>query len=258
MKTLRLLVTDRRSLLRLSISTSPGFSATGFSLLEMILAAAISSVVIMAASTIAVSETKSSIKSYVLQGLRDKYARLTYFIESEVAEANNLSVTDATGCTAPGALAGVTANPVFKFSFRHRIIATDTDVATCFYNVPLVNTPGDDPNNWAIYRVGPAFGDRTGVIGGVEGTDTAIPAALNPGTYLVAPYAFIFSTSLNSAGACGENGLPGAVSAIKFSCDGRTLTYQLLLGTGSSDRDSIWSSTYPSGGKTNFLRTRIR
>ena len=257
MKSVRQVGCDVVSARRLPIKFL-GIGVAGFSLVEMILVAAISSIVIVAAAAIAISETKASIKSYVLQGLRDKYARLSYFIESEVGEADNLRVADTAGCPAVApAVGGVTSATVFLFSFRHRYIATD--VNTCFYTVPLVNNPdADDPNDWAVYRFGPAFGNITGVIGGVAGTDDAIPAALNPGTYVVAPYALITLLSLNDAANCGTTGFQGVPDAIRFACDGRTLTYVLNVGTGSTGRNSIWNSTYSSDARTLVLRTRIR
>lgn len=236
--------------------TSLRAGGAGFSIVEMILSAATSLIVILAASIISISETKASIKLYVLQGLRDKYARITYFIEGEVSEADNLSVTDDAACTAPQ-IQGIATPATFLFSFRHRYVVGN--VVTCLYNVPLVDNPdAADPNDWAIYRFGPAIGDQTGVIGGVAGTDANIPADLNPGPYVLAPYAFIASPALNNAANCGASGFPGVPAAIAFACDGKTLTYVLNLGTGSKGRASIWNATYSSSNKTLFLRTRSR
>ncbi|MBJ7492652.1 MAG: prepilin-type N-terminal cleavage/methylation domain-containing protein [Synechococcales cyanobacterium SupBloom_Metag_052] len=228
--------------------------AAGFTLVEMLLVAAISSVVILTASAISITGTKSSIKAYVVQGLRDKYARLTYFIEGEVEESDSLSVVDNGNCVAPISLAGLVAQPVFLFSFRHRYV-DNSSVFTCFYNVPLVDNPDNNPNNWALYRRGPAFGNITGVIGGVNGSD-ANGATLNPGLYVVAPYVRVTTPMLNAN--CGSTGFPNVAAVVKFSCDGRTLTYSMSIGTGSSGRDTIWNSTYPSPVRVITLRTRNR
>ena len=246
-------ISGKSGIIQLPIA-SLKFGAAGFTLVEMLLVAAISSVVILTASTIAITGTKSSIKAYVVQGLRDKYARLTYFIEGEVHEADSLSVVDNRICVAPVALAGLVAQPVFLFSFRHRYVDNST-VFTCFYNVPLVDNPGSDPNNWSLYRRGPAFGNITGVIGGVNGAD-ANRATLNPGLYVVAPYVRVTTPVLNAN--CGSTGFPNVAAAVMFSCDSRTLTYSMSIGTGSSGRDTIWNSTYPSPLRVITLRTRSR
>jgi hypothetical protein len=123
-----------------------------------------------------------------------------------------------------------------------------------------VNAPGSDPNNWALYRWGPAIGDKSGVIGQTT-DDSAVDGALNPGNYVVSLYAYVYDVALNSRSACGTTGLPGVDDAdpTKYACDGRTLTYRLLVGSGTSGRGSLWSSTYPSGStiRTVYARARI-
>ena len=247
-------------------AVAPKFADQGFSLVEIVLVALLSSIVLMAAARIAVSETRASIKSYAIQSLRDKYAKITYFIEGEVGEGDALSVArDTTVCPAdktPAAPSGVTESVRFLFSLRHRYVQSQgrLDKYTCFFGVPLVNTPGSDPNNWALYRWGPAIGDRSGVIGQTT-DDSTVDSGLNPGHYVVSLYAYVYDVALNSKLACGTTGLPGvdAADPTKYACDGRTLTYRLLVGSGTSGRGSLWSSTYPSGGTipTVYARSRI-
>ena len=247
-------------------AVAPKFADQGFSLVEIVLVALLSSIVLMAAARIAVSETRASIKSYAIQSLLDKYAKITYFIEGEVGEGDALSVArDTTVCPAdktPAAPSGVTASVRFLFSLRHRYVQSQGrhDKYTCFFGVPLVNTPGSDPNNWALYRWGPAIGDKSGVIGRTSG-DSDVDSALNPGHYVVSLYAYVDDVALNSRSACGTTGLPGVDDAdpTKYACDGRTLTYRLKVGSGTSGRGSLWSSTYPSGSTipTVYARARI-
>ena len=247
-------------------AVAPKFADQGFSLVEIVLVSLLSSIVLMAAARIAVSETRASIKSYAIQSLRDKYAKITYFIEGEVGEGDALSVArDTTVCPAdktPAAPSGVTESVRFLFSLRHRYVQSQgrLDKYTCFFGVPLVNTPGSDPNNWALYRWGPAIGDKSGVIGQTT-DDSTVDSGLNPGHYVVSLYAYVYDVALNSKLACGTTGLPGvdAADPTKYACDGRTLTYRLLVGSGTSGRGSLWSSTYPSGGTipTVYARSRI-
>ena len=247
-------------------AVAPKFADQGLSLVEIVLVSLLSSIVLMAAARIAVSETRASIKSYAIQSLRDKYAKITYFIEGEVGEGDALSVArDTTVCPAdktPAAPSGVTESVRFLFSLRHRYVQSQgrLDKYTCFFGVPLVNTPGSDPNNWALYRWGPAIGDKSGVIGQTT-DDSTVDSGLNPGHYVVSLYAYVYDVALNSKLACGTTGLPGvdAADPTKYACDGRTLTYRLLVGSGTSGRGSLWSSTYPSGSPilTVYARSRI-
>ena len=247
-------------------AVAPKFADQGFSLVEIVLVSLLSSIVLMAAARIAVSETRASIKSYAIQSLRDKYAKITYFIEGEVGEGDALSVArDTTVCPAdktPAAPSGVTESVRFLFSLRHRYVQSQgrLDKYTCFFGVPLVNTPGSDPNNWALYRWGPAIGDKSGVIGQTT-DDSTVDSGLNPGHYVVSLYAYVYDVALNSKLACGTTGLPGVDDAdpTKYACDGRTLTYRLKVGSGTSGRGSLWSSTDPSGSTipTVYARARI-
>ena len=247
-------------------AVAPKFADQGFSLVEIVLVALLSSIVLMAAARIAVSETRASIKSYAIQSLRDKYAKITYFIEGEVGEGDALSVArDTAACSAdktPAAPSGVNESVRFLFSLRHRYVQSQgrLDKYTCFFGVPLVNAPGSDPKNWALYRWGPAIGDKSGVIGQTT-DDSTVDSGLNPGHYVVSLYAYVYDVALNSKLACGTTGLPGVDDSdpTKYACDGRTLTYRLLVGSGTSGRGSLWSSTYPSGGTipTAYARAGI-
>ena len=247
-------------------AVAPKFADQGFSLVEIVLVALLSSIVLMAAARIAVSETRASIKSYAIQSLRDKYAKITYFIEGEVGEGDALSVArDTAACSAdktPAAPSGVNESVRFLFSLRHRYVQSQgrLDKYTCFFGVPLVNAPGSDPKNWALYRWGPAIGDKSGVIGQTT-DDSTVDSGLNPGHYVVSLYAYVYDVALNSKLACGTTGLPGVDDSdpTKYACDGRTLTYRLRVGSGTSGRGSLWSSIYPSGGTipTAYARAGI-
>ena len=233
----------------------------GFSLVELLLSALISSSVIMAAAFIAISETKASIKTYAMQTLRDKYARLVYFIETEVSEGKELSVSRNFGScpVTPTAPAGVTAPVQYLFTLKHDNSRAQglASSYTCFFNVPLRNNPGTDPSHWSLYRYGPAIGDRTGVIGLSTG-DSAIPASLNPGLYVLSPYAYVYNVGLNRQADCGSTGLAGADEAIRFSCDGRSLTFSVKVATGTDNRSIIWNSTYPPGDTSVRVYSRSR
>ena len=235
--------------------------AQGFSLVEMILVAAIGAFVIMAAASIAISETKASIKTYAIQGLRDKFARVTYFIEGEVSEGDRLSLSPVPSCSAPANPYGGSLGVVFLFSLRHRMTKPQglADVYTCYYNVAHSSVPGTNPNNWSLYRYGPAIGDSSGVIGIVAAAgDSTPPASLNPGNYVVSPYTYVYDITLNRQSACGTSGQDNVEDAIKYSCDGRTLSYRMRVGSGTSSRDSIWNATYPAATTTTKVYARAR
>ena len=240
----------------------PSQRYNGFSLAELLLSAAISSIVIIAATTIAISETKSSIKSYVLQSLRDKYSKLSYLIDSEITEGKGLSlVYDQARCSnfnpntnpedfLPRVNGTFTGQYLFTVAHTYASSqsATPKTVYSCYYNVPAVANPGTDPNNYDLWRLGPAIGDHSGVIGtdnGIPGgVDSIYDVELDPGLSAVSRYTYIYNVRLNNQATCPANG----------SCDGRTLSYSMKVGSGSSK--SIWGLTYPPGGTDVTIQAR--
>ena len=128
--------------------------AQGFTLVEFVLVAAISVIVLMVAASLSVSEARSAIRTYVYQSLRDQVARVTFLIEGEVAEASDLSSTVPTACVGKGGPSG----GEFRFAFKHQYTKSQsptspTDATICYFNNI---TSGD------LYRFGPKFNDRTG------------------------------------------------------------------------------------------------
>ena len=129
--------------------------AHGFTLVEFVLVAAISVIVLMVAASLSVSEARTAIRTYVYQSLRDQMARVTFLIEGEVAEASDLSSTVPTACFGKGPSGGV-----FRFAFTHKYTKsqspTSPTVATiCYFNII---TSGD------LYRYGPKFNDQSGIL----------------------------------------------------------------------------------------------
>lgn len=127
--------------------------AHGFTLVEFVLVAAISVIVLMVAATLSVNEARSAIRTYVYQSLRDQVARVTFLIEGEIAEASNLSTTlpAASNCPRP-------TNRVFLFTFMHSYTQSQSGGSSyiCYYRDNL--TPP------SLYRYGPKFHDQTGAL----------------------------------------------------------------------------------------------
>jgi len=129
--------------------------AHGFTLVEFVLVAAISGIVLLVAASLSVNEARSAIRTYVYQSLRDQMARVTFLIEGEVAEASELSLfqpsvfSPATSCLAP-------LNLTLLFTFRHSYTQSQSGgyAIICYYR--------DDFSN--LYRYGPKFDDQTGVL----------------------------------------------------------------------------------------------
>jgi hypothetical protein len=124
--------------------------AQGFTLVEFVLVAAISVIVLMVAARLSVNEARSAIRTYVYQSLRDQMARVTFLIEGEVAEASELS------STRPASLCPAVANRTFLFTFKHSYTQSQLGGSAniCYWR--------DDSNN--LYRYGTKFDDRTGVL----------------------------------------------------------------------------------------------
>ena len=192
---------------RLLVLHAPARSAGvhAFTLLEFVLVAAVSGIVLMVAAWLSVNETRSNIRTYVYQSLRDQMARVTFLIEGEVAEASDLSSIEPSACkTASNASQGPLGG-VFLFSFVHKYTQSQlaSDATICYYND--ASTPG------SLYRYGPTFDDRTGVL-------QADPSSLR----LVSK-----NTALTT-----------------ISVDQDLLRYNIKIGIDSSGDGSIWNLSY--------------
>lgn len=131
--------------------------AQGFTLVEFVLVAAISVIVLMVAASLSVSEARSAIRTYVYQSLRDQVARVTFLIEGEVAEASELTSTEPDVCKVS---ANRPSGGVFLFAFTHQYtksqLTTDAPIyaTICYFNN---KASGGD-----LYRYGPKFNDQNG------------------------------------------------------------------------------------------------
>ena len=199
----------------------------GITLFELVLVAAISVIVLMATATIAVNETRSSIRRYVYQSLRDQSARVTFLIEGEVGEASALSTDEAAaetaGCTDQG------TDYQFKFALTHQYTSEqDSGNSTiCYYN------KGSD-----LYRFGPRFDNVTGIL-------APVTAASKGSMMLVSPKTQLTDISVNSeVSGCSD-------------CDGRTLEYAISVGTDSTGSGSIWNVSYTPRESDNTPRLQV-
>ena len=124
--------------------------AHGFTLVEFVLVAAISVIVLMVAARLSVNEARTAIRTYVYQSLRDQVARVTFLIEGEIAEASDLSLFR------PSAICPAQTDRTFLFAFNHRYTQSQSGGSAniCYWS--------DNSNN--LYRYGPKFDDQTGVL----------------------------------------------------------------------------------------------
>ena len=213
-----------------------------FTLLELVISIAITVSVLFAAATIAVSELRSSIKLYVYQALRDQAARVTFLIESEVAEASSFLTAEPAACqTARNAL----TNTTFLFALRHSYLqgpsftgatraAPPVASDICFFN-RIVNDDNANPVS-DLYRFGPPFDPGTGVLS----ANAAATTLISPGTRLI-----------NAAGNTGVNININAAYWPNFAsctnCDGRTLSYRISLQHDTalnSANPRVWNLSY--------------
>lgn len=175
--------------------------ARGFTLVEFVLVAAISVIVLMVAARLSVNEARIAIRTYVYQSLRDQVARVTFLIEGEVAEASELSSTwSASLCPAQ-------ANRTFLFTFKHSYAQSQLGGSAniCYWR--------DNSNN--LYRYGPKFDDRTGVL--LKPT-VAIPSSLR----LVSPRTRLYDIAVSQG----------------------VLKYKIEIGIDASGSGSIWNLSY--------------
>ena len=183
--------------------------AHGFTLVEFVLVAAISVIVLMVAATLSVNEARIAIRTYVYQSLRDQVARVTFLIEGEVAEASELSSTEPAACKNSANVSRGPTGGQFLFAFKHQYtksLLPAADSTICYYNN---KTSGGD-----LYRYGPKFHDQTGAL--------LHPTVAPPSLRLVSP-----RTALTN-----------------ITVDQGLLKYKIKIGIDASGNGSIWNLSY--------------
>jgi len=209
--------------------------ANGFSLVELLLYSAISLMLIGAVGSIAVSETTSSIKTYVLVALRNQMASVTFLLEGEIGEGESISVCSAS-CTVN---IGTVDTPV-NLSVPYSLVITHPYAVTgAGRSTATISYYGktNDPN---LYRFGPPFTTATTYVDPVSGN-------LGFG-----------SGALNTGAASAETVASPNTSLSSMSIDNderRTLTYSITITSGTTDRSSAWASSLTSTGLK--VRTRV-
>ena len=209
--------------------------ANGFSLVELLLYSAISLMLIGAAGSIAVSETTSSIKTYVLVALRNQMASVTFLLEGEIGEGESISVCTA-ACIVNTGTVGTPVNLSVPYSLvithPYAVTGAARDTATISYYGKT-----NDPN---LYRFGPPFTTATTSVNPADGNLGLGSGALNTGAAsaetVASPNTSLSSMSINSD-------------------ERRTLTYSITITSGTTDRSSAWASSLTSTGLK--VRTRV-
>lgn len=194
----------------------------GFTLAELLLAITLGSLVITGALRVLVSDTRSGITFAASQGLRNDFARITGFLETEIGEGETISYGQAlTGCTS--ATGGApTGSSLFTINVPFLNGNTRTFTTVHFY--------ADGTN---LMRCGPPI---------CTGTATGSCTATNAGALNV--------TGTRLSSIVHRNATLTLVNAT----DPEAVTYNLALtqpaGTISQTRTNIQSST-----KVSFIPT---
>ena len=212
--------------------------ANGFSLVELLLYSIISLMLIGAAGSIAVSETTSSIKTYVLVALRNQIASVTFLLEGEIGEGESISVC-TTACIVN---TGTVSTPVnlsvpYSLVITHPYADAVTGAARRTATISYYGKTNNDPN---LYRFGPPFTTATTSVNPVSGNLGFGSGALNTGAASAETVASP-NTSLSSM--------------IIDDDERRTLTYSITITSGTTDRSSAWASSLTSTGLK--VRTRV-
>jgi hypothetical protein len=219
---------------RLQTKTS-ALIANGFSLVELLLYSAISLMLIGVAGSIAVSETTSSIKTYVLVALRNQIASVTFLLEGEIGEGESISIC-TTACIVN---TGTISTPV-NLSVPYSLVITHPYAVTgAGRSTATISYYGktNDPN---LYRFGPPFTTATTSVDPVNGNLGFGSGALNTGAASAETVASP-NTSLSSMSRDND--------------ERRTLTYSITITSGTTDRSSAWASSLTSTGLK--VRTRV-
>ena len=188
--------------------------AHGFTLVEFVLVAAISVIVLMVAARLSVNEARTAIRTYVYQSLRDQVARVTFLIEGEVAEASDLTRTEPTVCKNT---ANRPSGAVFLFAFTHKYTKSQSaaNATICYFNN---KASGGD-----LYRYGPKFNDQTGSL-------MTSASSLR----LVSRAADLLNNP--SDPATRPNSRPTVTQGL--------LKYYITIGTSATASGSIWNLSY--------------
>ena len=216
----------------------------GFSLLELLLAVAVASVLIEAAVRISVSETRSSITTQLVQSLRGDADRIMNLIRLDLAEADAVFATDnGNNCT--GGANGIQTGDILLLKIRHPFIRTTSTTAAgvttttrarefvfvCYFESP---NPQDN-QQWDLFRFGPPYG-----------VSTATGTAFNGSNYLGSGF-------LDTAGAPVETLVrrmttlrpAGANPSIPtVSSDFNSIFYSLQVRSQNVVVGSIWNKAY--------------
>ena len=183
--------------------------AHGFTLVEFVLVAAISVIVLMVAARLSVNEARTAIRTYVYQSLRDQVARVTFLIEGEIAEASDLSLFPPPAIPPAEPPCPAQTNRTFLFTFKHRYTQSQSGGSAniCYWS--------DNSNN--LYRYGPKFDDQTGVL--------LQPTVANPSSLrLVSPRTALSNITVSQG----------------------LLRYNIKIGIDASRNGSIWNLSYAS------------
>ena len=226
--------TNFRYAARLQKKTST-LIANGFSLVELLLYSAISLMLIGAAGSIAVSETTSSIKTYVLVALRNQIASVTFLLEGKIGEGESISVCSAS-CTVN---IGTVDTPV-NLSVPYSLVITHPYAVTGAARSTATISYYGRTNDPDLYRFGPPLTTATTTVDPANGNLGFGSGALNTGAAsaetVASPNTSLSSMSINSD-------------------ERRTLTYSITITSGTTDRSSAWASSLTSTGLK--ARTRV-
>ncbi|MCT0224850.1 type II secretion system protein J [Synechococcus sp. CS-1328] len=125
---------------------SPSASARAFTLMELLMAAAIGAVILAVAAKVLIGDVRSSSNQEAIQRLRDHWGRVNYFVDTEVREGLSVSLTAGSG-----GCASVT-NPLLTITVPAP--GTVSGISTIHY----YNQNGD------LWRCGPDIADNGSLI----------------------------------------------------------------------------------------------
>jgi len=202
----------------------------GFTLVESVLVAVISVIVLVVAARLSVNEARSAIRTYAYQSLRDQVARVTFLIEGEIAEASDLSSIEPAACVDKGPSGGV-----FLFAFKHQYTKSQAaaDATICYYNGKALGSDLYD-----LYRFGPKYDDQSGMLL----TTASSLSLISRATDLLTMPDPDNPTVRTSSPPTVAQGL---------------LSYYITIGRGATDSGPIWDLSYTprqSDNKTPSLQ----
>jgi hypothetical protein len=205
-------------------------TAHGFTLVESVLVAVISVIVLVVAARLSVNEARSAIRTYAYQSLRDQIARVTFLIEGEIAEASDLSSIEPAACVDKGPPSGV-----FLFAFKHQYTKSQAaaDATICYYNSKAL-----DSDLYDLYRFGPKYDDQSGMLL----TTASSLSLISRATDLLTMPDPDNPTVRTSSPPTVAQGL---------------LSYYITIGRGATDSGPIWNLSYTprqSDNKTPSLQ----